>query len=178
MMGKVMLWVVGSLLVVGLVAYVLGVRDEPVEDDVQMGCTGELVSGREFATIDRAEFEQRLRDAGCSEHQIAGSLVTFEADQVKIRRWQEATEHWANIDAFSAYAEGVTADRVIDREESRDLCHNAEQWRAQLEAAQAYVSAYRAAAPELVAGTPRLHNLEPEAERALVIVRELEKECR
>ena len=117
MLGKVMLWVVGSLLVVGLVAYALGVRDEPVEDDGQLGCTGELVSGREFATIDQAEFEQRLRDAGCSEQQIAGSLATFEADQAKIRRWQEATEHWANIDAFSAYAEGVMAGRVIDREE-------------------------------------------------------------
>ena len=99
-----------------------------------------------------------MRDAGCSEQQITGSLTTFEDDQVKIRRWQEATEHWANIDAFSAYAERVMADRVIDRNESRNLCHNAEQWRTQLEAAQNYIVAYRGVEPDLEEGTPRLRN--------------------
>ena len=92
-------------------------------------------------------------------------------------RWREAEVHWEALDAFTESMTAVNADRVIDLAESRDLCYKAPQWREQLDGVLEYVVEYRAVEPGLVTRTPRLHNLEIEAERALVVVSGLEEEC-
>ncbi len=176
-LGKTLLVVIVSIVLVGLLGYALGVRDDPVEDDERVACFELEFGGKEFVAMSEAEYAQRLREVGCSEEYIAHELANFEVNQAGLRRWQEAEEHWMNIDAFAESAAEVSEDRVIDLPESSDLCYKAGQWREQLEAAREYVAAYREVEPELVASTPRLHRLETEADRALVVVATLEEDC-
>ena len=103
--------------------------------------------------------------------------VLSEQERRTTELWQEAVKHWEIIDAFVASLQAVNADRVIDLEESRDLCYKAPQWREQMTAVRQYVADYREVDPETVAETPRIHKLETEAYRAMEIVVELEKEC-
>ena len=91
--------------------------------------------------------------------------------------WREAQDHWEFIDAFRASMFEVNADRVIDLQESKDLCYKAPQWREQMTAVREYVSEYREVEPETVAETPRIHLLETEADKAMEIVEELERQC-
>ena len=100
-----------------------------------------------------------------------------EEEAAKCHRWREAPEHWDNIEAFMTSMEAVNADKVIDLQESRDLCYKAPQWRAHMEAAKEYVAAYREAEPETVAEYARIHKLETEADRAMVVVVGIEGEC-
>ena len=101
-----------------------------------------------------------------------------EEDRESLLRWREAGVHWEFVDAFSETMHAVNADKVIDLRESRDLCYKAPQWREQMTAAREYVAAYREAEPETVADNPRISNLEVEADRAMEIVEELERQCR
>ena len=81
----------------------------------ESGCPGLVVSGREFAAMDRDALEQRLRDEGCSETQIANSLASFGEADVQRTRWDEQWVHWENVDAFMESMNEIGADRVIDK---------------------------------------------------------------
>ena len=69
--------------------------------------------------------------------------------------------------------ESITADRVIDEEESRHLCYVLDQWTAQMTDAQDYVKDYKKDDPDIMLNSG-LGNLEEEAERALDILSEVE----
>ena len=138
------------------------------------GCTGLVISGREFATMTRDALEQRLREAGCSDAQIANSLSSFDGDRAKQDRWVEQYDHWANVDAFGASMRSINADRVIDKEESVRICFLFNQWIAQMESARNYVLTYREVEPETVEKNLGLQNLQAEAERAIALLSEIE----
>ena len=138
------------------------------------GCTGLVISNREFATMTRDALEQRLREAGCSDAQIANSLSSFDGDRAQQDRWAEQYDHWANVDAFGASMRSINADRVIDKEESVRICFVLDQWMAQMESARDYVVAYREVEPGTVEKNPGLQNLKAEAERAIALLSEIE----
>ena len=91
------------------------------------------------------------------------------------RRWREQFEvHWPNIDAFQASTAAISADRIIDREESRHTCFAHEQWTTQMTEARDYIREYREVEPQVVEQNPGLRNLEREAERALGLLAKVE----
>ncbi len=138
------------------------------------GCTGLVISGSEFATMTKSEFEQRLRKEGCSEQQISNMLTTFDDDKQRQARWVEQWDHWANVDAFAASMKEINADRVIDKDESARICFLLDQWTTQMEEARHYVVNYRKVEPDTVEKNSGLGNLQTEAERGLALLHEIE----
>ena len=128
-----------------------------------------------------ADATARAGEGSTAPRVLVGSEINLdelsEEDRARLLRWREASEHWEFIDAFTETMFAVNEDYVIDLQESRDLCYKAPQWGEQMTAVREYVAAYREIEPETVAETPRIYNLETEADRALEIVEELEKEC-
>ena len=125
------------------------------------------------ATVTAGTSSREPRATAVSRTQRREPLGTGQA----VDRWREATEHWEVLDAFAESMRTVNADRVIDLAESKDLCYKVPQWREQMTAAREYVAAYRGVEPETVADTPRIYKLETEANRAMEIVVELERQC-
>ena len=167
-------WVVvlgiGSIGLLVIVVATIDSPETPVSD-----CTG-LVIGSEFATMNKSEFEQRLRKEGCSEKQIENSLSSFDESKVRGARWVEQWDHWANVDAFVGSMEAISADRVVDKDESTRICFLLPQWESQLTAARDYVENYREVEPDMVKENPGLSNLQTEAERGLALLAEAECE--
>ena len=97
-----------------------------------------------------------------------------EDDKARQGRWVKKEYHWANIDAFVAGVERISDDRVIDQDESKDICFLLPQWEAQLTNALTYIQDYRASEPEFVTQTPLLWKLEEEAIRGLKLLGEVE----
>ena len=126
--------------------------------------------------MSKEAFEQQLREAGCTEQQISNSLASFDQNQAKQPRWKEQFDHWANVDAFNANMQGISADRVIDNEESTRICFLLSQWESQLSSARDYVVNYRRVEPSTVENNPGLGNLQTEAERGLELLAEIECE--
>ena len=91
-------------------------------------------------------------------------------------RWQEQWEHWKNIDAFTESTKSISADRIIDKEESKRICFALDQWTGQMTDAIAYVQDYREVDPQTVEKNPGLVNLEHEANRALELLNQIECE--
>ena len=87
-------------------------------------------------------------------------------DEARLARWKERTEHWANVNAFLSSVKAISADRVIDKEESARICQLMPQWQAQLSAARDYVVNYRNVEPDTVEKNG-LGILENEANRGL-----------
>lgn len=173
--GSGCLVVVLALVVLIVVGICAAWNEEDPEASLQeSNCTGFAMSGSEFAELTKSEFEQQLREVGCSEQQIENSLSTFEDEKARQARWVEQWDHWANLDAFMASAREISADRVIDRDESARICFLLPQWESQLEAARDYVESYREAEPDVVANTPSLENLQSEAERGLALLSQIE----
>lgn len=85
---------------------------------------------------------------------VVGSLSP--ADQERAERWKEQYTHWENVDAFNASMKDISADRVIDKNESARICFVLPQWKAQLRAAQDYVADYRKVEPTIVSKNPGL----------------------
>ena len=107
---------------------------------------------------------------------LAGKNVVTAENEAARDRWQLQWEHWKNIDAFQESMREISADRIVDREESQDICFALEQWTAQLRAARDYVGTYRTDDPGLVAKNAGLENLQEEAERGLDLLAEVECE--
>ena len=97
-------------------------------------------------------------------------------DQARRERWSEKSYHWDNIDAFNASIQKISKDRVIDRDESYEICFLLEQWVLQLTEAKEYIEDYREAEPDYVAETPILYKLEAEAIRGLELLANVECE--
>ena len=93
-------------------------------------------------------------------------------EEARLARWNERTQHWANLRAFLSSAKVDAADRVMDKEEVERICSLMPQWEAQLAAAQAYVAKYREVEPGVVRNNPVLQNLEREANRGLALLSE------
>ena len=95
-------------------------------------------------------------------------------DVTSLERWKKRTYHWDNIDAFNASVASISADRVIDLEESRQICYVLEQWTTQLEEARDYVIEFRRVEPEFVNEPLNgLTKLESEANRGLELLHQV-----
>ena len=68
----------------------------------------------------------------------------------------------------------INADRVIDADESARICFLLDQWKTQMSGARDYVADYRQTDPATVEKNPGLQRLQAEAERALVLLNEIE----
>ena len=123
-------------------------------------------------------FGSYILPAGAFEELESTFRPEHRADRiVRRQRWDEQWEHWANIDAFQASAASISADRIIDKEESQHICFALDQWTAQMTAARDYVQNYREAEPDIVERrNSGLSNLEDEANRALELLNKVECE--
>ena len=68
----------------------------------------------------------------------------------------------------------ISADRVIDKDESARICFLLDQWSTQMEEARDYVVNFRNVDPDTVEKNPGLGNLQTEAERGLALLTEVE----
>ena len=97
-------------------------------------------------------------------------LQTDPEEEARLARWNERTEHWANLRAFLS----STADGVLDREDAGSTCTLLPQWEGQLAAAQVYVAEYREVEPDTVRSAPILLDLESEAGRGLDLLSQVD----
>ena len=88
-------------------------------------------------------------------------------EEARLARWNERTEHWANLRAFLSGTKANAANGVVGKDETERICSLLPQWKGQLTAAQAYVAEYREVEPDTVRSNPVLQNLESEATRGL-----------
>ncbi len=95
-------------------------------------------------------------------------LTTHTPDEQRAR-WKEQWTHWENIDAFKESAKSISADRIIDKEESKRICFVKEQWTTQMAAAKTYVVEYRKFDP-IRAALPSIYKIEEEANRILELL--------
>ena len=95
-------------------------------------------------------------------------------DDARLERWKEQYVHHENVNAFIASTKGISADRVIDKNESARICFLLPQWESQLKSAHDYVVNYRNVEPDTVEKNPGLGNLQTEAERGLALLTEIE----
>ena len=95
-------------------------------------------------------------------------------EEARLSRWNQRTEHWANLRVFLSSTKANTAGGVFDEEESGRICSQLPQWQGQLAAAQAYVLEYRAAEPATVQSNPVLRDLESEASRGLALLSQID----
>ena len=167
-----LLGVVSVIVFLAIIGAITGTPDD--EEQTVSGCSGFVIPGGEFATLTKSAFEQRLREAGCSDEQIANSLATFDQDKARQARWTEQWDHWANVDAFTASVNEINADRVVDADELLRICFVLDQWKAQMTEARDYVVDYRKADAVTVEKNPGLQNLQAEAERALALLTEIQ----
>ena len=133
------------------------------------------IPGDEFVNMTAEEFEAALRAHGTfDEEYIDKALRNFESDKAAGVRWRAQFKvHWPNVDAFHASMSAISADRIISKDESAHICFALDQWIDQMTAARDYVRNYREVDPETVENSG-LPNLESEAERALVLLNEVE----
>ena len=94
-------------------------------------------------------------------------------EDARIARWNERTEHWANVRAFVSGMKPNTAGGVPDREETERICALLPEWQGQLAAAQAYVADYKVVEPATVQSNPVLQDLESEANRGLAVLSQI-----
>ena len=96
-------------------------------------------------------------------------------DEARLERWKEQYIHHENVNAFIASTKGISADRVIDKDESARICFLLPQWENQLKAASDYVSDYRRVEPDTVRKNG-LDRLESQADDGLALLAEVKCE--
>ena len=95
-------------------------------------------------------------------------------EEARLARWNERTEHWANLRAFLSTTNASMADGALDEDETGRICAQLPHWQGQLAAAQAYIAEYRAAEPATVQSNPVLRDLESEASSGLALLSQID----
>ena len=96
-------------------------------------------------------------------------------NDASLERWKEQYIHHENVNSFIASTKGITADRVIDKDESARICFLLPQWENQLRLASDYVSDYRRVEPDTVRKNG-LDRLESQADDGLALLAEVKCE--
>ena len=126
---------------------------------------GEVERGGTYKVSSEKYLE--VRDAVRAELPNPPTAEDDARQEAELARWKEQRGHWDNLEAFENGMATIGEDRVVNREESAQICASLTRWETQLREAKDYVIAYRQDDPGLVSKNYTLYGLEERADKGL-----------